>query len=238
MLKKIMTLVLSAAAGAAMATTIHLAGDSTCAPYAANRAPLTGWGQVLAKFTVPGVKVNNRAVSGTSTKSFIDAGLWNRLLTKVQKGDFVIIQFGHNDQKSNKPKTYADAAVAYPANLRKMIADVRAKGATPVLATSIVRCTFRNGKLYDNGLYPYRNATFAVGKSENVAVVNLNGISEEKINALGEKDALNMYMYSSNVPKLKGIDKTHLTKAGAETFAKWFVDDCKAQKLPLAKCFK
>lgn len=238
MLKKVMTLVLAAAASAAMAATIHLAGDSTCASYSAKRAPLTGWGQVLDKFTAPGVKVNNRAVSGTSTKTFMDSGLWNRMLARVQKGDYVIIQFGHNDQKSNNPKAYADAKVAYPANLRKMISDVRAKGATPVLATSIVRCTFRNGKLYDNGLYPYRDATFAVGKSENVAVVNLNGISEEKINAMGEEKALQMYMYSSNVPKLKGIDKTHLTAAGAETFAKWFIDDCKAQNLPLAKCFK
>ena len=217
---------------------IYYAADSIVAQKNIFTYPETGIGQMLPLYLKRTVFVQNHAENGRSTKSFIDESRLAAIYNDIREGDFLFIQFGHNDQKSNNPKAYADAKVAYPANLRKMISDVRAKGATPVLATSIVRCTFRNGKLYDNGLYPYRDATFAVGKSENVAVVNLNGISEEKINAMGEEKALQMYMYSSNVPKLKGIDKTHLTAAGAETFAKWFIDDCKAQNLPLAKCFK
>lgn len=237
MLKKFMTAAFLAFFSSAMAVTIHLAGDSTCASYSAPKyAPLSGWGQVLNEFVVPGVKVSNRAVGGASTVRFLQTGRWQKLVDKVKPGDFVIIQFGHNDQK--KGDRYADPATTYRENLRKMIADVRAKGATPVLATSIVRCTFRKGKLVDNGLYAYRDATLAVAKSENADVVNFNGISENKINAIGEKEALKMYMYSTDLPKRKGRDKTHLTRDGALTFTQWFVDDCKAQKLPIAKYFK
>ena len=237
MLKQIIAFVSAAFLGSTMAATIHLAGDSTCASYSVKKyAPLTGWGQALSQFVTPETTVNNRAVSGASSVRFINSGNWQKLLNKVQPGDFVIIQFGHNDQK--KGERYADPATVYPANLRKMIADVRAKKATPVLATSIVRCTFRKGKLYDGGLYPYRDATLAVGRSENVAVVNLNGISENKINAMGEEEALKMYMYSTDIPKSKGSDKTHLTADGAAVVAGWFVEDCKAQKLPIAGCFK
>ena len=239
MLKKLVTIILTAASSAAMATTIHLSGDSTCASYRAQLAPLTGWGQVLNQFAAPGVSVKNWALSGASTKSFIDKGRWAALLSKVKKGDYVLIQFGHNDQKKNHPK-YADAAVAYPANLKKMIADVRAKGATPVLVTSIVRCVFdkSGSKLKDGGLYAYRDACFAVGKSENVAVVNFNGVTEEKVNALGKTEALKLYMYTSEVKGRKGKDITHLNKEGAVTFAGWFVEECKKQNLPVAKYFK
>lgn len=238
MLKKLVTIILTAASSAAMATVIHLSGDSTCASYRAQLAPLTGWGQVLNRFTAPGVSVRNWALSGASTKSFIDKGRWDRLLAAVKPGDYVLIQFGHNDQK--KGVKHADAAVAYPANLKKMIADVRAKGATPMLVTSIVRCVFdkSGSKLKDGGLYAYRDACFAVGKSENVAVVNFNGVTEEKVNALGKTEALKLYMYTSEIKGRKGKDITHLNKEGAVTFAGWFVEECKKQNLPVAKYFK
>ena len=239
MLKKLFTLALTAATGAVMAATIHLAGDSTCASYSQKRAPLTGWGQVLNQFTAPGVSVRNSATSGASTKTFMEQGRWDALLKKVKKGDYVLIQFGHNDQ-AKKAEKHADAAVAYPANLRKMIADVRAKGATPVLVTSIVRCVFdkKGSKLKDGGLYAYRDACFAVGKSENVTVVNFNGVCEEKVNALGKTEALKLYMYTSEVEGRKKKDITHLNKEGAVIFAGWFVEECKKQNIPIAKCFK
>jgi lysophospholipase L1-like esterase len=217
---------------------VYVAGDSTACNYGNSSFPQTGWGQVLGNFFTDEVTVENHAMGGRSAKSFMDEGRLDTIFSKIQPGDYLLIQFGHNDQK--KGVKHADAAVAYPANLKKMIADVRAKGATPVLVTSIVRCVFDKGgsKLKDGGLYAYRDACFAVGKSENVAVVNFNGVTEEKVNALGKTEALKLYMYTSEIKGRKGKDITHLNKEGAVTFAGWFVEECKKQNLPVAKYFK
>ena len=85
------------------AQTIFIAGDSTAATYSAKQTPMTGWGQVLQEFTKPGIKVQNRATCGRSTKSFRDEKRWERILRDLKPGDFVMIQFGHNDQKENRP---------------------------------------------------------------------------------------------------------------------------------------
>ena len=81
----------------------------------------------------------NHAVNGRSTKSFRDLGNWDNLLALLREGDWVVLQFGHNDARKDDPERYADPAVDYPANLRRFIAEVRAKGAHPVLATPVVR---------------------------------------------------------------------------------------------------
>ena len=231
--------ILTAASTTAMATTVFLAGDSTCASYRAQRAPLTGWGQVLNKFVAPGVRVSNRAASGRSTKSFIDEGRWDKLISAVKPGDFVIIQFGHNDRSTReKMKHYTDPAGSFRDNLKKMISDVRAKKAIPLLATPTVNCIFRDGKIYDDKLVAYREAIFAVGKSENVEVADFYDVCVKNFNALGESEALKLFMYSSDIPKRKGIDRIHFNFHGAQTIVPWFVDYCKKENLSIAKCFK
>ena len=129
--------------------TIHMAGDSTCANYAASSA-LTGWGQVLNEYCKPGVRVNNLAKSGCSSKSFIDIKRWDMLLEMVKPGDYVIVQFGHNDSKKDK-KRFTDPKTTYSANLKKFIDDVRARKANPIIATSISRCIFKKGKIASSG---------------------------------------------------------------------------------------
>lgn len=254
--------------------TIHLAGDSTCANYSAKRTPIVGWGQVLNEFCKAGVRINNKAVSGSSSTSFIQKKRWAALMNQVKPGDYVIIQFGHNDGK--KGSRYADAKSTYPANLKKFIADVRAKQANPVIATSISRCIFKSGKIAPSGLERYRNAAIAVAKAENVPVLDLNRITADKFNAMGEKKAFALFRGTYEVTprktalKTKPIartispeqvaaaannspagaervvrpavrrttDRTHLIRSGALAVADWFVAECKAQKLPIADCFK
>ena len=198
------------------AADIHLTGDSTCTSYPVKRRPQAGWGQMLGEYCKPGVKVFNRALGGYSAKLFID-----------------------NGEKKEDPKRYADPKTDYQTYLKKMIADVRAKKATVILATSIVRCRFNKlGKMPDTGLYPYRNAVLKVAAEENVPVVNMNAITEKKFTEMGETEALKLFMYSSENPKQKGRDRTHTNMDGAKFIASWLVEDCKKQNLPVAECFK
>ena len=111
--------------GAAELPTIYLAGDSTVCDYKPEQAPMTGWGQALRDFCKPGITVRNLAVGGRSTKSFQDEGRWKKLLAQLKPGDFVLIQFGHNDQKKDRPALYAE----YP----EVVREVGRKTGTAVL---------------------------------------------------------------------------------------------------------
>ena len=137
--------------------TIYMIGNSTMAnkPYK-NGNPEKGWGQVFPLYFNEGIKIENHAVNGRSTKSFIDEGKWNVVLERVKKNDYVIIEFGHNDSKQEDPKRFADANTDYRNNLMKFVNETRSKGGIPILATPIVRRRFdKEGKFYDvHGDYP------------------------------------------------------------------------------------
>ena len=137
--------------------TIYMIGNSTMAnkPYK-NGNPEKGWGQVFPLYFNEGIKIENHAVNGRSTKSFIDEGKWNVVLERIKKNDFVIIEFGHNDSKQEDPKRFADANTDYRNNLMKFVDETRSKGGIPILATPIVRRRFdKEGKFYDvHGDYP------------------------------------------------------------------------------------
>ena len=213
---------------------IFTAGDSTMC----DRKPTdkkAGWGQVLKKRVKDGVVVNNMARGGFSSKSFIDSGLWDKLVSKLEKGDYVIIQFGHNDQKPKDVKRYSEVNTAYKDNFRKFIADVRAKGANVVLATSISRRAFdKKGNFIDRAkLRVYAEAVIAVGKECNVPVVDLNLLTRDLIISMGEKKSAELFLsYYDNK------DNTHPIAKGAEAIADFFVTDAKKQGLEIAKLFK
>ena len=138
----ILTLMFSVAVSAQI--TIFLAGDSTCANKTADKRPETGWGEMLQQYFDPAkVRVDNRAQNGRSTKSFVDEGRWQAIVMSLQKGDYVFIEFGHNDEKKDKPAVYASPE-DYKANLIRFITQTRLKGATPVLMTPVSRRKFEN----------------------------------------------------------------------------------------------
>ena len=239
MMKHVLTLFVFALWGTLLSgADIFLAGDSTCASYSVKRAPLTGWGQVLQGFCKPGVKVNNLAISGASTKSYIESKAWDKLISQVKKGDFVVIQFGHNDGHVKRPKQYTVPGGTYDANLKKFIADVRSKGGIPVIATSIARGNFdKQGKIALASLAQYCDAARNVAKAEKADLADLNAETVKLFNSLKKEGTRKLFMCSSQDPKRKN-DVTHVNKEGASAIAKLFVDAVKAQKLPIAECFK
>jgi lysophospholipase L1-like esterase len=108
--------------------TIHLSGDSTMAPKEDNRRPETGWGEMLAAhFDSTQVRIENHARNGRSTRSFIAEGRWDSLLARVRPGDWVFIQFGHNDGAQDRPDRYTPPG-DYDKNLERMVGDARRVG--------------------------------------------------------------------------------------------------------------
>jgi DNA sulfur modification protein DndE len=122
--------------------TIYMIGDSTMANKPLNDNPERGWGQLFSRFFNDKVKVENHAMNGRSTKSFIDESRWDTILLKLKKGDYVFIQFAHNDEKKENPKVYAEAHTAYKQNLLKFVNNSRSKGAIPILMTPVMRRRF------------------------------------------------------------------------------------------------
>src|SRR5215212_1718054 len=110
---------------------IYLAGDSTMAPKLAEKRPETGWGEALHVCAFPtSIQVENRARNGRSTRTFIEEGLWAGITDSLRPADYVLIQFGHNDESKDKVDRYTPPD-AYRANLMRMVDETRAKGATP-----------------------------------------------------------------------------------------------------------
>ena len=116
---------------------IFMMGDSTMCDYKPGSYPQDGWGQRLRTFTKDGVTVHNRAVGGISSKTFIDSGRWQKVLDDIKPGDYAIMAFGHNDATKSKPQRYCNKE-DYTKNMTLFIDGIREKGATPVLATSII----------------------------------------------------------------------------------------------------
>ena len=135
------------------AADIYMAGDSTMAEYGATYVPLTGWGMAMQDLCKDGVTVHNRAYGGRSSKSFISEKRWEKIMDEAKKGDFVIIQFGHNDavrgDKHFYRSTWPESTYRY--YLKIYITEARAKGVIPVLCTQTPLCDIdKNGKFSKN----------------------------------------------------------------------------------------
>src|SRR4249919_1220581 len=114
-------------------TTIFLVGDSTIANKPLDDNPERGWGQLFPNFITDEVEIQNHAVNGRSTKSFINEHRWDTVMSRLKSGDYVMIQFGHNDQKVEDSTRSAPAHTLYKENLIRFVNDVRSKGANPIL---------------------------------------------------------------------------------------------------------
>ncbi len=218
--------------------TIYLIGDSTVADKPLVGNPERGWGEALPLFLNKGVVVDNRARNGRSTKSFIDEGLWEDVRTDLQPGDFVLIQFGHNDAKTEDPRRYADPDTAYQQNLRRFVLDTRSHGATPILITPVVRRRFDTaGVFYDvHGRYP--DAVRAVGRELDVPVIDLHEMSTRLLRRLGSEQSKKLFLFVpegvfSGFPEGR-TDNTHFSWEGARTMAELVVEDIRAHGGSLA----
>ena len=134
--------------------TVYLIGDSTIANKETRAFPETGWGMPFTYFFDEGVKVENRAKNGRSTKSFLAENLWQPILNDLKAGDYVFIQFGHNDEAVEKKERYAPPDL-YKTNLERYVSETRSKGAQPILITPVSRRKFdTNGKVFQNSSDP------------------------------------------------------------------------------------
>lgn len=220
--------------------TVFTIGDSTMANKDTTKNnPERGWCQVLPQFfDENSVVIDNRAKNGRSSKSFLDEGLWKSVLDALQKGDYVFIQFGHNDSKPDSARK-TDPHSTYRNNLIRYVLDTREKGAIPILCTSIVRRSFdSNGKPL-NSLGDYPSVTREIGIEYKVPVLDLNVSTEKLIGNLGIEGSKALFMiFEPGVSKLDPYgktDNTHLNPLGAFKVAELAIQEIKQQKIPIAK---
>ena len=222
--------------------TVFLAGDSTMAEKRPEKRPETGWGECLQKaFAEKQVKIVNRAQNGRSTKSFIAEGRWQQIIDELAKGDYVFLEFGHNDEKIDKPEVYSTPA-GFKKNLAQMVAAVRVKGGIPVLLTPVMRRRFNEkSEFYDtHGEYP--DATRAVAKELQVVLIDMHRKSEALLVKLGAEDSKKLFLIfpAGEYPNYPAgsDDNTHFSALGAEKMAQLALAGIRENKLGLAKYLK
>lgn len=216
--------------------TIYIIGDSTAANKLSTAYPETGWGMEFHAFFSTNVRIENRAVNGRSTKSFLNEKRWESILTALKAGDYVFIQFGHNDEKIDKPET-GTSLEDYKLNLTKYVKDARAKNATPILMTPIMRRSFKNGLFVDShGGYP--NVVRKLADSLQVPMIDMHQKTEKLIVEMGEFSSVALFNHVDsghvNYPAGK-IDNTHLSPKGAKVIASLVAQGVKELNVSLAK---
>ncbi len=220
-------------------TTLYIIGDSTAANKDPKTYPETGWGMALQSFFKADVTVDNRALNGRSTKSFRAEKRWDPILAQLNPGDYVFIEFGHNDEKVDKP-TVGVSLADFKINLINYVKETRSKKALPVLLTPISRRSFKNGVLIDShGDYP--RITRQVADSLQVPLIDMLVKTESLLNRLGEESSIKLFNHvdSGNVNYPAGKkDNTHLSPEGAKQVAGLVVKGIKELKLDLAKKLK
>lgn len=202
---------------------ILLAGDSTVADCPTYEYPMSGWGAQLPQHVYSWAAVHNFAKGGASTESFREEGLWGQLLETAAAGDLVLIQFGHNDQK----KAHLAARTGYAANLRAMVAEVRALGATPVLCTSVERRHFLDGAgthgVLEDSLDDYPDVVREIGLELKLPVVDLNSWTRARYVELGVEESKSLFCHfgpGEHAHWPDGLaDNTHFSQHGASLVA-------------------
>jgi lysophospholipase L1-like esterase len=206
-------------ASAPVAPTVFLAGDSTVTDR--DGGGDVSWGQLLPVFFKPGVAVANNGQSGETMKSFMNALRLDKMLSQMKKGDYLFLQFIHNDSKASWPQTYVEPETTYKAYLKVYIAEARLRGATPVLVTAMDRGARGTGAS-THGHDGYPQAMREVAQEEHVAFIDLYSMSDVLYESAG-----------ADAPKLLA-DGTHSTAYGGYEFAKCIVMGIKQNKLDLA----
>jgi lysophospholipase L1-like esterase len=192
----------------------------------------------LATFFDTTVVVDNRAQNGRSTRTFLAENRWQPVVEALQPGDYVFIQFGHNDESQNYPDRYTSPE-DYRKNLIKFVTEARSKKATPILFTPVTRRYFdKEGHIKETHVL-YSAATMAVAKEYKVTLVDMDKMSRELLQGMGDENSKLLFMYLSpgdhpNYP-LGRNDNTHFNELGARKMAQLVVNDLKAQHLALAE---
>jgi len=215
------------------APTLFIAGDSTVTDQP--REPWSSWAQALPRFFAPGIAVSDNAWSGLTLASFEGQHRLEKILSQLKKGDYVLVQFGHNDQK-DKGKD-AGPYTSYKANLRKYITAIREKGGNPVLVTPMERRRW-DGNTPKPTLSDFATAVRQIGWEQSVPVIDLNAMSLKLYEALGPEGSKSLFVYApaNTYPGQKDAlhDDTHHNVFGGYELARCIVEGIKANVPELA----
>jgi lysophospholipase L1-like esterase len=223
--------------------TIHLIGDSTMADKPLDDNPERGWGQLLPLFFTQEIGIVNYAKNGRSTKSFIQQGLWAEVKKELSPGDYVFIQFGHNDAKKSDTARYAEAHTDYRDNLIQFITETQEKAATPVLITPVNRRKFDH-ETYEfidqHGDYP--KVVRELAAEYELPLIDLHRTSMNYFTYLGKERSEKLFLRApAGVHKFYPdgkADNTHFNRRGAIEIAKLVIEEMRAIGLPPVKYLK
>lgn len=218
---------------------VYLIGDSTMCTYEPSRAPLTGWGMPFVNFFDSTVEIINRARGGRSTRTFISENRWQPIADSLLEGDYVLIQFGHNDEaKEEKYKDRYTSPADYRTNLLRFIAETRRKKANPVLITPVSRMRFDNAGNAMETHQEYSAIVLQVAAETGTPVIDLDKKSRELLQAYGpdKSKMLFMQLEPGETPLYPegSKDNTHFNELGARKMAQLVLADIKALHLELA----
>lgn len=216
--------------------TIFIIGDSTMAERKIDNGNLErGWGQMLSSYFTDDIHIENHAACGASTLSFINEGRWKNVLKRLKPNDYVIIQFGHNDEKRDS-NLYTIPGKTFDNNLIRFIREAREKGAIPILLNSIVRRNYppaldvphqyiyeKEGDILVDSHGEYANSPREIAKKESAYFVDMTDLTYKLVSGLGPEKSKELFMW---IPKGKykqypdgKIDNTHLNLYGARIIA-------------------
>ncbi|MBL0335592.1 MAG: rhamnogalacturonan acetylesterase [Chitinophagaceae bacterium] len=209
---------------------IFMAGDSTMAIKETKAYPETGWGMPFVYFWDTSVSIVNRAKNGRSTKTFISEGLWKSITDQVSEGDYVIIQFGHNDEAKEKKERYATPDT-FRMNLTRFIRETREHKAIPILFTPVSRRKFDSTGTAIETHKEYTAYVKEVAAAENVTLIDLDAKSRELYQQFGKENSKWLFMQLKpgehpNYPEGKE-DNTHFTELGARLIAELVLSELK-----------
>jgi lysophospholipase L1-like esterase len=216
---------------------IFMAGDSTMSIKDTKAYPETGWGMPFVFFWDSTVQVVNRAKNGRSTKTFISEGLWQQILDKGTAGDYVFIQFGHNDEVPTKVNTYTTPE-EFTANLKRYIAEVRGKQMKPVLLTPVARRKFNAAGNLEDTHAQYSNLVRKVAAEERVSFIDADKLSQAMYSQMGVEQSKLLFLHLQpgehpNYPQGKE-DNTHFSEWGARMIAQMVLKELRVAAPELA----
>lgn len=219
---------------------VWMIGDSTMCVYGPERAPLTGWGMPFATFFDSTVVIDNRARGGRSTRTFLSENRWQPIADSLQEGDYVLIQFGHNDEaKEEKYKDRYTTPEDYRRNLVRFITETRAKHGNPVIITPVSRMRFdKEGKAQETHA-EYSAIAIDVARQQQVPLIDLDRKSRELLQMLGPEASrlLFMQLEPGEHPFYPegSKDNTHFNELGARKMAEIVLAELRSQNISLVK---
>lgn len=217
---------------------LFIAGDSTAAQKSGEAKPETGWGEKLSCFLSSEIEVRNYAQNGRSTESFITEKRLDQIIKEIGPGDFLLIQFGHNDQKIDTPigtMPYGD----YQENLARFVEVALAKNSFPLLLTSVTRRdNLPDGRLNPKTLGDYPEAMIALGETLAVPVIDVYRLTQDYYGRLGmeETKKLHLHLAAGQHPNYPAgvADNTHFNDYGAHQIARIIAENIRLMEHPLS----